>query len=166
MTAVYALYSRRESAVRAVDNLRAAGIAADRIRVCSSEPLGDHELPVSGGETWMPWIAGLGGLAGMAVGYSLTATTQSLWPLTTGGMPVVSIWTNLIVIFELTMLGAVLSTVATLLVTAAIPRRRPKLYDSEIGNGKILVGVENPPDSEIVRHALRSDEDALLKTLT
>ena len=36
-------------------------------------------------------------------------------------MPIVAWWPNLIIIFELTMLGAILATVVTLFVTALLP---------------------------------------------
>ena len=41
-------------------------------------------------------------------------------------MPIVPNWTNLIIIFEMTMLSAIIATVITLLVTAGIsePRRQ------------------------------------------
>jgi hypothetical protein len=68
--------------------------------------------------------------------------TELSWPLPTGGMPIVATWPNLIIMFELTMLSAVLCTVATLLITAEIPRRRPLLYDPAVSEGNILVGVE------------------------
>ena len=52
----------------------------------------------------------------MATGYFLTSITQQAWPIVTGGMPIVTNWSNLIIIFELTMLGAVFASVITLLV--------------------------------------------------
>src|SRR6185436_3453473 len=105
--------------------------------------------------SYMTWIAGLGGLIGMTTGYLLTSVTQKLWAINTGGMPIVTNWTNLIVIFELTMLGAVFATVLTLLASARIPTRVPQLYDAEISRGKILVGVANPAHAEKVERALR-----------
>jgi hypothetical protein len=59
-------------------------------------------------------------------------------------MPIVSPWPNLIVIFEMTMLGAILATVVTLFITAKLPSRLPHLYDPEVTNGYILVGVQEP----------------------
>ena len=44
-------------------------------------------------------------------------------------MPIVANCPNLIVIFEMTMLGAILATVLTLFVTAKLPRPLPVLYD-------------------------------------
>ena len=65
----------------------------------------------------------------------------------TSGMPIVPMWTNLIIIFEMTMLSAILATVITLLVTAGLPSRGGKMYDPEVSDGYILVGVENPADA-------------------
>ena len=49
----------------------------------------------------------------------------------------------MIVVFELTMLGAMLATVGTLLVTAFL-RGGPRFYDPAISDGYILVGVGAP----------------------
>ena len=115
----------------------------------------------------MPWISGLGALIGLSTGYFLTSITQSLLPINTGGMPIVTTWSNLIILLELTMLGTVLATVITLLVTAKIPGRQPEFYDPEISDGKILVGVANPPKSALleVERSLREGGVTNLKTI-
>ena len=92
----------------------------------------------------MPWIALLGGVTGCGLGYWLTSATQRAWPIVTSGMPIVAPWPNLIVIFEMTMLGALVASVVTLLVTARLPGRLPRLYDPEVSNGYILVGIQRP----------------------
>jgi hypothetical protein len=168
MKALYALYSTPQSAQRAVDGLRAAGIRDQQITILSSEPLEEYEFGSRDRATWMPWIAGLGAAIGMTTGYLLTSITQSAWPINTGGMPIVTNWSNLIVIFELTMLGAVFATVLTLLVTARLPGRRHELYDPEISDGKILIGISNPlPDTipELER-TLRAGGAGRVKTIT
>jgi hypothetical protein len=142
--ALYALYPDPDAALRVVEDLRAAGIHDRDITIVSGEPIEHHPLGARDRETWMFWIASCGGAAGLAAGAWLTYLTETAWPLPTGNMPIVSWWTNLIVMFELTMLGAILATVMTLLVTAGLPSRRRKLYDPEVADGKILVGVENP----------------------
>ena len=165
MTALYGLYSRPEAAQRAVDGLRQAGIADRQITVMSTEPLEEYEFGQKDRDTWMTWIAALGALAGMTTGYLLTSLTQQAWPIDSGGMPIVSNWTNIIIIFELTMLGAVFATVITLLVTARIPGRMPELYDPEISDGKILIGVANPSDAAIVERALRAGGVGTIKKI-
>ncbi len=87
-------------------------------------------------------------------GYLLTSLTQKAWAINTGGMPIVSNWTNLIVICELTMLGGVFASVITLLITAKIPNLQGGLYDPAISDGKILVGVTNPREAAEVERAL------------
>jgi hypothetical protein len=144
MTGLYALYPDATAALRAVDGLHRAGIHDDQITIVSAEPIEDHPLGDRDKATWMFWIASGGGAIGLLVAAWLTAMTQSSWPLPTGNMPIVSWWTNLIIMFELTMLGGIVATVITLFVTAGLPARRSKLYDAEVADGKILVGVENP----------------------
>jgi hypothetical protein len=147
--ALYALYSEPDDVQRAVDNLRAAGIAEPAIVVISSEPIEEYEFSHRFAATWLYWIAGGGGVLGLLFGTWLTRMTELAWPLNTGNMPIVSWWPNMIVMFELTMLGSILATVITLFITAKIPSREPTLYDPRVSDGKILVGVENPPDSSI-----------------
>jgi len=147
--AVYALYPDPDSAHRAVQGLRAAGVADTEITVISGEPIENHELGHRDRSTWMWWIASAGGLTGLTFGTWLTWMTETAWPLPTGNMPIVSWWPNLIVMFELTMLGGILASVVTLLVTAGLPTFRAKLYDPEVTNGKILVGVENPQPASL-----------------
>src|ERR1700730_7201034 len=131
MKAVYALYADGESAQRAVNGLRAAGVADTGITVISGEPMEDFEFSERDRDTWIWYIASAGGFVGLAAATWLTTMTETSWPITTGNMPIVSWWPNMIVMFELTMLGAILATVVTLLVTAKIPGREPTLYDPE-----------------------------------
>jgi hypothetical protein len=144
MTAIYGLYDDPEVAQRAVDGLRAAGVADADIQIMSSEPFEDYEFSHKDSATWIHWIAGVGGLVGLGSAYLLTTLTQRSWPIKTSGMPIVAPWPNLIVMFELTMLGAILATVLTLFVTAKLPRKLPPLYDPEVSDGYILVGVQQP----------------------
>ena len=145
MTGLYALYPDPDAALRAVDGLRAAGLHDRDITIMSAEPIEHHPLGDRDQATWMFWFAGGGGAIGLAVAAWLTRMTETAWPLPTGNMPIVSWWTNLIIMFELTMLGGIVATVITLLVTAGLPARRSKLYGAEIAGGGILVGVDHPP---------------------
>lgn len=154
MTAVYGLYDDPHVAQQAVNNLRAAGVADAEITVISSEPFDHFEFGHRDAATPMPWIAAGAGLFGMIASYYLLGASQMSWPLKTAGMPIVALWPNLIIIFEMTMLSAIIATVITLLVTAGLPSRGGKLYDPEISDGYILVGVENPQDIARLEPAL------------
>ena len=154
MSAVYGLFSSPDAAQRAVNMLNAAGVTDDRITIVTGEPYEEHGFAHRDKATWMWYIAAAGGFAGLAFATWLTRMTELAWPLPTGNMPIVAWWPNLIVMFELTMLGGILAAVATLLVTASLPRRRPVFYDASIADGRILVGVENPTDPIVVERAL------------
>ena len=144
--AIYGLFPGPAAADRAVNALQAAGISRSRIVVMSAEPFGEHSFSETEHATMMPWLAVLGGVIGGVSGYLLAAYTQEAYPLITGGMPLIASWPTGIITYELTMLGVVIATVITLLITTALPNWGAKLYDPEISNGKILVGVLDPSD--------------------
>jgi hypothetical protein len=154
MSAIYALYDTGDAAQRAVNSLRNAGVADSAITVISDQPMEAYEFGEMNRATRIWYIASGGGLIGLVFAAWLTRMTELAWPLPTGNMPIVSWWPNLIVIFELTMLGAILATVATLLVTGELLRRRPALYDPQVSDGKILVGVDGPARADDVERAL------------
>jgi hypothetical protein len=157
MSAIYGLYADGDAAQRAVNALRSAGVADADITVISAEPMEHYEFGEMNKSTYMWYIASVGGLLGLAFGAWLTRMTEVAWPLPTGNMPIVAWWPNMIVMFELTMLGAIIATVGTLLVTGGLLRRLPALYDPAVSEGKILVGVENPSiAAAAVAQALRS----------
>jgi len=163
MTGMYGLFETPEMAQQAVDGLRASGVPEHEITIQSSEPMEEYAFGARDRNTLMPWLAVLGAAIGMATGYYLTSITQQAWPISTGGMPIVTNWSNLIIIFELTMLGAVFASVITLMVAAKLPGRLQKFYDPEVSNGKILIGVLNPKDVERVEYALRASIDGVRK---
>ncbi len=146
--AVYGLYPDGHSAQQAVSRLHAAGVHDRDITIQSAQPMEDFEFGHRDKATWMWWIACGGGLVGMASALGLSWLTEMSWPIDVGGLPIFAWWPNLIITFELTMLGAILATVITLVVTARLGRRST-IYDAEVSDGKILVGVTNPAESAI-----------------
>lgn len=167
MTAIYGLYNSPDAAQIAYDNLVTSGIRESEIVVMSSEPLEEYRFASRDRATVMTWIAVLGAVTGLIGAYLLTSLTQKAWAIDTGGMPIVSTYTNIIILFELTMLGAVFATVITLMRTARLPGRLPKFYDPEISQGKILIGVANPDASRSssVETALRAGGPLAVKTV-
>ena len=153
MKAVYGLYADPRVAQQAVNNLRAEGVKDVAITVISSEPFEHFEFGHRDAKTAMPWIATAAALVGMVATYYLLGASQMSWPLKTSGMPIVPLWTNLIIIVEMTMLSAIVATVITLIVTGFVGQRGT-LYDPEVSDGYILVGVENPSDTDRLAAAL------------
>jgi Alternative complex III, ActD subunit len=148
MNAIYGLFTDSNSARRAMIALRVESsrlrIKPRAIEVMSCEPLEEDGFGWDEQHTPMPWFAVLGALVGGTAGYALAAFTQRTYPLPTGGMPIVAMWPTGIVMYELTMLGAIVTTIVTFLIAAGLPNYGKRLYDSEVTNGKILVGVSDP----------------------
>lgn len=167
MKGIYALYRDPYAVQRAVDNLRKVGVADREILVMSSEPFEEFEFSDRDKANWLRWIAGAGGVLGLLAAYLLTSATQMSWPLRTGGMPIVSLWPNTIVMFELTMLFAVLATVIALFITAKLPGQKSPIYDPEIADGYIAVGIEDPPErlADQVEQALAAEATGRVKRI-
>ena len=146
MIAIYGLFLDTNSARRALTALRGASshfhFNLKAIVIMSSEPLLEEEgFGWEDQRTLMPWLAPLGALAGGGVGYALSAFTQRTYPLPTGGMPIVAMWPTGIIMYELTMLGAILTTIVAFVIESGLPNYKKRLYDPAVTNGKILVGV-------------------------
>src|SRR5215470_6295103 len=149
MNAVYALYSDPKAAEQVLAELRARapelGIQPRQICVLSGEPFEEWNLGWRDQKTRMPWLAAAGGLVGGTAGYLLAAFTQRSYALPTGNMPIVALWPTSVIMYELTMLGAILATLITLVITVRSPRSTRSIYDPEVSEGKILIGVARPP---------------------
>jgi len=151
MKVLYALYADPETAQSAVDSLQAASsdlkFDPKQIVIVSGEPhegcdFADCQV-TSSPYRW----AVFGGAVGAVSGYLLTTLTQKAYPIVTGGMPIAPGWTNGIIVYEMTMLGAIVTTLITLLIGAGLPNFKGVITDPEIWMGKILVGVADPPES-------------------
>src|SRR6478672_3605538 len=129
-SAIYGLYDEPVSAQRAFTELKRAGVADQQITVISAEPFEAFEFSHRDHSLLLFRLAGIGGVVGFILAVLLTTGTERAWPLVTGGMPIVAWWPNLVIIFELTMLTAILTTVVALLVTARLPAAlKQSIYD-------------------------------------
>jgi hypothetical protein len=164
---MYGLYPDGHSAQQAIGRLHAAGVPDRDITIQSAQPMEDFEFGHRDKTTWMWWIACVGGLIGMASALGLSWLTETSWPINVGGLPIFAWWPNLIITFELTMLGAILATVITLVISARLGRVAV-IYDPAVSDGKILVGVTNPEESGVahVTAALSAPPGAEVKTIS
>jgi hypothetical protein len=151
MKALYGLYADPDAAQRALNTLRASTseLKFDRrqILIMSGESWEGYEFTEEHATAHPYRWAVVGAVVGATCGYLLTTLTQKSYPLPTGGMPITPIWTNGIIVYELTMLGAILFTLVNLLIGAGLPNFKEKVSDPETWKGNILVGVTDPPQS-------------------
>ena len=88
----------------------------------------------------------VGALIGFSIGLMWTAGTQISYPIVTGGKPLLSIPPMTIIMYENTMLGAIIFTVLGVLFESRLPKRSLGLYDTRITEGYIGLVVDCPAD--------------------
>src|SRR3569832_1841640 len=148
MTATYGLFDTPDAAQRAYSWLKRAGIPSQDIAVISGEPFEAFEFSHRDHSMILFRMALLGGIAGFVLAVALVWYTSVSWPIAIGGMPDLAWYPYLVVVFEMTFLGAIVTTVVSLLVAAKLPRFGRTLYDPAVADGKILVGVPGPGQAD------------------
>jgi len=88
----------------------------------------------------------IGAACGFIIGLVLTSGTQLAYPLVTGGKPILSIPPMAIIMYEGTMLGAILFTVLGIIIESRLPRLFMGAYDPRITEGWIGVTVTTSED--------------------
>lgn len=144
-----AVFPDLEPAADAIDQLRHLGIPDDQMNVISGVPVTEGMLGRPRQATNVPRLALGGALAGFAIGFFLAFGTPNLYPVEVGGQAFVPGPPTVVVLFELTMLGLLLSTFLGVFLDSYFPSYRPMHYVPEISDGKIGVFFNCPPeDSE------------------
>jgi len=143
---IFVICSEPDLARQSVNALISAGIPTSDIIVSSSEPLEQYGVP-SHQKTLMPWLVVCGAIVAGIGGFLLASLTQKSYPINTGGMQVVTLWTDGIIAYELTMLGAILTTGVVFLLTGVLGGPDQFPCEPEVSEGKVLVGVASVPVS-------------------
>jgi hypothetical protein len=150
-----ALYAEAEQAARAMGALRRAGFRHEQLEVLTGvpypegafgEPPAKHRLAV------YPFLGAAAGFALSAVG---AAWTQLAYPLVTGGLPLLAIPPVINVLYEGTLLGALVATFAGVLLESRLPDFFPAPYDPRISEGYVGVLVNAGARRDTAEAALR-----------
>lgn len=106
----------------ALDRLEEDGVTTADIEIRSSAPLDHDVFPERHAvHSRMPWMALTGAVLGGTGLFSLVAWSSEVYPLPTGGMPIVALPPTGIVTFEGIAIGAIIFTVATVLYESGLP---------------------------------------------
>ena len=146
LRSVMGLYTDEDVAADAMDALKAAGYKTSEYEVLTGVPypegtFGEAE-PVHKLFRW-PLI---GAASGFIIGLILTTGTQIAYPVVTGGKPILSIPPMAIIMYEGTMLGAIIFTVIGIVFESRLPRMFMGAYDDRITEGYIGVSVTTGDD--------------------
>jgi len=150
MVETLGIFSDIESAGCAVEGLVRAGFTEAQIDSLTSVPYPDGVLVRSRRGSWFRWVALAGGLFGAAAGFALAAGTAWLYPVQTGDKPIIALYPTAIVTFEVTMLFAIIGTMAGMILEMGLPALRKRPYDPAIAEGCIGISVTIHGGGEMV----------------
>lgn len=137
-------------AADAIDKLRSMGLSDDHMNVISGVPVTEAMLGRPSQWTNVPRLAGGGAVLGFLAGAFLVFASPYLYPypIQVGRQYFVPGPPSVVVLFELTMLGMLLSTFLGVFLDSYFPNYRPMEYVKEVSDGKIAVFFICPEDSK------------------
>lgn len=141
-----AVFSALAPAADAVEQLRAMGVHDECMNVISGVPVTEAMLGRPRQWTNVPRIAMGGAILGMGAGIFLAFISPYTYPypIQVSSQAFVPGPPTVVVLFELTMLGMLLSTFLGVFLDSFFPNYRPMKYVPEISDGKIAIFVECP----------------------
>jgi hypothetical protein len=143
---VLGLYSELDEAIAGVDKLAEIGIHREDFEVLSNAPYPEgafgHDHSTSRLGLW-PVV---GACCGFAVGLLVTGGTQVVYPMVTDGKPLFSIPPMVVIMYEGTMLAAVIFTVLGAIFESRLPRFVRDVYDTRITDGYVGILVHAPEE--------------------
>ena len=147
-TMLLALFPDLEPAAHAVAKLREIGVADDHVNVIAGIPVTEAMMGRPKHPSNVPRLAMGGAVGGLIVGALLAFATPSSYPLNVGGQAIIPGPPSVVVLFEMTMLGMLISTFLGVFLDSRFPSYEPKEYVPEISDGKIALLIECQPDEE------------------
>lgn len=111
-----------EAAAQAIVSLKTDGFKSDALAVFSDEPIEFHRN-VLHRSSRMSLAAVTGAISFGLLAIGFVHFTQYDYPLVTGGMPIFSFWSTGVVFYELTMLGAIVTTFVWFLAESGLLSR-------------------------------------------
>jgi Protein of unknown function (DUF3341) len=159
MASLLGLYMTPDGAARAVAALRGAGFAGSDLEVVTDTPYPEGtfgEEPVQHHLLVFPLV---GAACGLIVGLLLTIGVQLAYPMIQGGKPLLSIPPMINVLYEATLLGAIVLTVIGVVFESRLPDFSGEPHDPRIGEGLVGVLVRRLSDRAIER-AVRALREA------
>jgi hypothetical protein len=147
-TTLLALFEDIDPAAEAIDKLHDMGVTDDRLNVISGVPITHKMLGRPHPWTNVSRLALGGAIAGFCFGLFLNFGTPYLYTVPVGGQYVTPVPPGLIIVFEMTMLFALLSTFLGVFLDSFFPNYSPMEYVPEISDGKIGIFFKVPQEDQ------------------
>lgn len=143
---ILAVFPDLELAADAIEHLRKIGVHDECMNVISGVPVTEAMLGRPHQWTNVPRIALGGAILGFLGGAFLAFVSPYLYPypIRVSSQAFVPGPPTVVILFELTMLGMLLSTFLGVFLDSLFPNYRPMKYVPEVSDGKIAILVECP----------------------
>jgi len=135
-------YRETDQVADAIESLRRLGLPENRVTIMSATPIRPEMLGRQRRRTRVPIISAVGALIGLLTALALVGGTQLLYPMRAGGQPLWPIPPQLIVAFELTMLGTMWATFIGFVLANRLPTYGRPIGDPSIQAGYVGVAVD------------------------
>ncbi len=152
------LFHKADHTASTVEALESLGVADDNVAVLSGIPYPAEVLGRPMVWERIPVITLSGGFVGFLIGIFLVAGTPQLYPVLVGGQGLVPIPPLVVITYELTMLGVIVSTFLGVLWESFFPSYGPKRYDRLVTEGHIGILLRCSSEQEDdVREVLKNN---------
>ncbi|MBA46972.1 MAG: hypothetical protein CL893_02685 [Dehalococcoidia bacterium] len=145
MKSLLGLYLDPNDAANAMDGLKEGGFEVGTFDVLTGTPYPEGAFGEHVPQHRLFRFPAFGAIIGFSLSLFLTTATQLAYPLITGGKPILSIFAMLIIMYEMTMLSAVIFSVIGIIFESRLPNIAPGVYDPRITEGYIgvVISVED-----------------------
>jgi hypothetical protein len=139
---ILAVFSDLDPAADAIEQLRTLGVGDECMNVISGVPVTEAMLGRPSQWTNVPRLAMGGSVVGFLTGAFLAFVSPDMYTIKVGGQGFIPGPPSVVVLFELTMLGMLLSTFLGVFLDSTFPNYRPMHYVPEVSDGKIAILIE------------------------
>jgi Alternative complex III, ActD subunit len=148
-------FQEKDAVREAIRLLREGGVTPAQLDIFSEEPV-EYPRGVLDRPSRMSLASVLGAIAFGSLATAFIYWTQHNYPVITGGMPTFSFWATGVITFEMTMLGAIVSTFVWFLLESGLGRKRSKAPVPQVDPGSICLRVRcEAADSSRATDAMR-----------
>ncbi len=141
-----ALYPCQVEMEPLMQSLREAGVSDDQISLMTPLPLSGRGS-VRLGIVPLYVVTIIAGFVGVGIGVFFAGGTAIMYPLMTGGKPIVGAPIVGIISYETMMLSAIVVTFLTSILTIKLAHRTISERDSRVDDGYVMVAVRVPSDN-------------------
>jgi mono/diheme cytochrome c family protein len=142
---ITALFQKDVKLEAVVQSLREVGFSDEQVSIMTPLPWSE-QASARVGVMPLYFVTMIAGLVGIGVGMFFAGGTAAMYPLMTGGKPIVAMPVVGMLSYEVMMLLAIVTTFVTMIVGIRRAHRNIPERDSRIDDGHVALSIALPPD--------------------